>query len=284
MTNQAPATAPDRTLILAAGGKTGRRIAARLEADGQSMRRGSRSTQPRFDWADRRGWDRVLDGVDAAYIAYPQELPLEMATERIGSFVEHARQAGVRRLVLLSGRGEDDALQQESLVRESGLMWTIIRSAWFNQNFTEGAFAELVAAGQFMLPSGDVPEPFVDLEDLADVAVAALIEPGHHGQVYEVTGPRGITLEQVAAELSSTLGKPISFVPISHDAFLSRLAVAGVPDSEIHLLDFLFGTLLDGRNSEVGDGVQRALGREPGDFSQFARRAATERPSNLVNV
>lgn len=259
-------------LVLGAHGKTGRRIAARLEDRGVRVRRGSRSTSPSFDWANRETWGPAVEGVDAAYVAYPQELDLSLATQRIGDFIDHARNAGVRRLVLLTGRGEEDGLDQEALLRSSGLEWTVVRSAWFAQNFTEGGFAALVDAGQFALPSGNVPEPFVDLEDLAEVAVAALLEVGHGGEVYEVTGPRGLTLQDVAAELSAATGRPLSFVPVTHDAFLEGLAAEGTPESVIGLMDFLFGTLLDGRNAHLGDGVQRALGRQPRDFREFARR------------
>ena len=223
---------------------------------------------------------RIIIRSDSKLVCLSMELELEKATDRIGSFLERAKEAGVQRLVLLTGRGEDEGLRQEALVRDSGLAWTVVRSAWFNQNFTEGGFAELVEAGQFVLPAGHVPEPFVDLDDVADVAVAALTQPGHHGEIYEVTGPRGLTLEAVAAELSQALGRPIPFVPVTHDDFLAGLEAAGVPDDEVGLLDFLFGTLLDGRNAHLGDGVQRALGREPMDFSDFARKAAADSERN----
>ena len=265
---------PARTLVLSAHGKTGRRVAARLKARGLPVRPGSRSTTPAFDWTRPATWGPALEGVDAVYIAYPQTLALSDATARIGAFVEQAAQADVRRLVLLTGRGEADGRRQEALVRDSGCPWTVIRSAWFDQNFTEGGFAELVAGGHFVLPAGHVPEPFVDLDDLAEVAVAALTEPGHAGEIYEVTGPRLLTLADVAGALTRALGRTIRFTPVTHQGFLAGLAAEGVPADDIRLMDFLFGTLLDGRNAHLGDGVQRALGRAPVDFDTFARRAA----------
>jgi uncharacterized protein YbjT (DUF2867 family) len=259
-------------LVLGATGKTGRRVADRLEARGRAVRRASRLGTPSFDWRTPSTWAANLHGIDAAYLAYPSTLPIDGATEHIAAFVEQARTAGVRRLVLLTGRGEAEGLRQERLVQDSGLSWTVLRSAWFDQNFTEGAFADLVSARQFVLPAGDVPEPFVDLDDLAEVAAAALVDPSHDGQVYDVTGPRLLTFREVVAALGHALATPIRFVDVSHADFLAGLRAEGTPADAVGLLDFLFGTLLDGRNAHLGDGVQRALGRPPTDFATFARR------------
>ena len=259
-------------LVVGATGNTGRRVTARLEEQGVPVRRGSRASSPPFDWIDSTTWGPALEGVEAVYIAYPQELPLEGATEHIGRFIEQAREASVQRVVLLTGRGEEVGLEQEQRVKDSGLPWTVIRSAWFDQNFTEGSFAEMVQAGELVLPEGRAPEPFVDLEDLADVAVAALTLPGHAGQVYDVTGPRLLTFRDVASGLSLALGRTVTWVPVSLAEFLSGLAEAGATQDTVSLMEFLFGDLLDGRNARLGDGVQRALGREPRDFMAFAQR------------
>ena len=259
-------------LVVGDTGKTGRRVAARLEQQAVPFRRASRSSSPPFNWTRAETWRPALEGAGAVYLSYPQDLPIEGATEQIARFVEEAKRSGVQRLVLLTGRGESEGLRQEELVKESGLEWTVIRSAWFDQNFTEGGFAEMLQSGELVLPEGRAPEPFVDLEDLADVAVAALTHSGHAGQIYDVTGPHLLTFEAVASGLSQALGRPVSFVPVSLAAFLTGLAEAGVPADAVVLMEFLFGDLLDGRNAHLGDGVQRALGREPGGFDAFARR------------
>lgn len=262
------------TLVLGGTGKTGRRIVERLQDRGVATRIASRSAVPSFDWNDPATWDAVLDGVAAAYISYSPDLAVPGATETIRAFVARAAAHGVHRLVLLSGRGEEEAQRCERIVQDSGLEWTIVRAGWFNQNFSEGEFLGMVLSGEIALPGGDIGEPFVDVDDIADVAVAALTEDGHAGEVYEVTGPRLLTFGQIADELSRAIGREIRYVPIPHAAFVDGIARAGVPADIAWLLDYLFSTVLDGRNARVGDGVRRALGRDPADFADFARRAA----------
>ncbi len=261
-------------LVLGATGKTGNRIAARLEASGQRVRRGSRSATPSFDWNNESGWEDCLVGVEAVYINYAPDLAMPGATDSIQAFVDLAKQHGVKRLVLLSGRGEEEAQACERIVQDSGIDWTIVRASWFNQNFSEGAFVEMVQAGQITLPDVDTPEPFVDVDDIADVAVAALTEEGHVGEVYEVTGPRMLTLADIAAELSSATGRNIEYVPVPHDAFVAGVAESGAPEDVVWMLDYLFATVLDGRNAYLTDGVKRALGRPPKDFAEYAREIA----------
>ena len=261
-------------LVLGATGKTGRRIASILEAKGVPVRHGSRSATPSFDWDNEANWDACLDGVKAVYINYAPDLAMPGATDSIQAFVDRAKRHGVERLVLLSGRGEEEAQACERIVQDSGVDWTVVRASWFHQNFSEGAFVEMVQAGQITLPDVDTPEPFVDVDDIADVAVVALTEDGHAGEVYEVTGPRLLTLADVAAELSAAADRNIEYVPVPHDAFVAGVAESGAPQDVVWMLDYLFATVLDGRNAYLTDGVQRALGREPKDFADYAREIA----------
>jgi uncharacterized protein YbjT (DUF2867 family) len=258
-------------LVLGGTGKTGRRVATGLEALGVPVRVGSRGATPPFDWNDEAGWDACLQGVEAAYITYAPDLAMPGATDAIRAFVERARRHDVRRLVLLSGRGEPEAQACERIVQESGLDWTVIRASWFFQNFSEGAFTEMVLAGRITLPAGDTLEPFVDVDDIADIAIAALSEPGHAGEVYEVTGPRLMTFADVAADLSEATGRTIEFEQVPHDAFIDAARASGAPRDVVWMLDYLFSTVLDGRNAHRTDGVQRALGREPRDLAHYAR-------------
>ena len=262
------------TLVLGGTGKTGRRIANRLKPRNVPVRIGSRSAFPSFDWNNEMSWDACLKDVDKVYINYAPDLAVPGATDAIQAFVEKARLHGVMHLVLLSGRGEAEAQACERIVQQSGIAWTIVRASWFNQNFSEGAFIDMVHSRQIMLPAGDTPEPFVDADDIADVVVAALTEPGHTGEVYEVTGPRLMTFTDVAGELSKATGHKIAYVQISHEDFITGLTESGVPKEVTWLMDYLFSTVLDGRNAHLTDGVQRALGRQPKDFADYARDVA----------
>jgi uncharacterized protein YbjT (DUF2867 family) len=261
-------------LVIGATGKTGRRIADRLTARGRAVRGVSRRTEPAFDWDDPTTWEGAVAGACAAYITFAPDLSFPGADERIGAFARVAGAAGVERLVLLSGRGEPGAVRSEDALGAAGVPATVLRASWFDQNFSEHFLLESVLHGKIALPAADVPEPFVDADDIAEVAVAALTEDGHAGQVYELTGPRAITFAEAAAALSVVTGRTIRYVPVTADAFVAGLAGEGVPLDEAGVLAGLFTEVLDGRNVATGDGVRRVLGRPARDFAEFARRAA----------
>lgn len=262
-------------LVLGGTGKTGKRVVSGLEERGVAVRVASRSsvTAP-FDWNDATTWDGALAGIESVYVTYSPDLAIPGATDAIRDFVACAVEANVKRLVLLSGRGEEEAQRCEQIVRESGLEWTVVRASWFSQNFSEGEFLEMVRAGAITLPATDVPEPFVDVDDISDVAVAALVEDGHNAEIYEVTGPRMLTFREAAAEISRAAGREVLFVPLSREEFAAGIAESGVPGDIAWLLNYLFETVLDGRNAYLCDGVYRALGRQPKDFAIFARQVA----------
>ncbi len=262
-----------QTLVLNGTGKIGRRVVERLTARGVPVRVGSRSGEPRFDWEDRSTWGPVLEGVGSAYVSHQFDL-IPGAAQTLGSFAELAVQGGVSRLVLMSGRGEEEAVRGAQAVRDSGADLTVLHSTWFAQNFSEDYWQEMVQAGEIALPAGGTPEPFVDADDIADVAVAALTDDRHIGEVYELTGPRLLTFAEAVREISRAVGREISYLPISIEDFAAGAAEQGVPSEVTELLTYLFGEVLDGRNAFLADGVQRALGREPRDFSDYARDAA----------
>ena len=262
------------TLVLGATGKTGRRVMEQLEARGVAVRAGSRTSDPPFDWEDRATWGPALERATAAYISYFPDLAVPGAPEAVGALAEQAVAAGVKRLVLLSGRGEEEAERAERAVQAAGADWTIVRCSWFAQNFSEGHFLEPVLEGEVALPVDGVREPFVDVDDIADVAVAALTEDGHEGQLYELTGPRLLTFADAVGEIAAATGRRIEFVPITREDYAAGMAELGLPDDVVWLTNYLFEEVLDGRNESLCDGVQRALGREPRDFADYVRSTA----------
>jgi uncharacterized protein YbjT (DUF2867 family) len=267
-------TSSTLTLVTGGTGKTGRRVAERLTARGLPVRIGSRSGSPAFDWEDRSTWPAALEGATSAYVSYYPDIAVPGSIDAIEAFTEAALAAGCQRLVLLSGRGEPEAQRAERALQASSADWTIVRCSWFNQNFTESYFLEPLLAGELALPADSVREPFVDADDIADVAVAALTEVGHIGRLYELTGPRSLRFDEAVAEIASATGRPIRYVPITLDEFMAGLSADGVPSDVTALLAFLFGEVLDGRNEQLTDGVEQALGRPARDFRDFARDAA----------
>jgi uncharacterized protein YbjT (DUF2867 family) len=264
----------DTTLVIGGTGKTGRRIVKQLRERGVQVRSASRTGEPPFDWEDPATWAPVLRGASSAYVSFFPDLAVPGAPEAIAALSRQALDLGVRRLVLLSGRGEVEAQRAEQALQASGASWTIVRCSWFDQNFSEGYLLDPVLAGEVALPVGDVPEPFVDADDVADVAVAALTEDGHEGQVYELTGPRLLTFAEAVEEIGRATGRNLRFVSVPIGDYEAGLAAYGVPADVAGLLRYLFAEVLDGRNAMLADGVQRALGREPRDFAGYARDAA----------
>jgi len=259
-------------LILGATGKTGSRITQRLKAAELPVRLGSRRENPPFDWEDQSTWQAALDGVQAVYISYQPDIAVPGAVETVQAFTDLAVQSGVGKLVLLSGRGEAEAEQAERIVQNSGIDWTILRCSWFLQNFSEGHFLQPLLQGELALPVGNIAEPFIDVEDIAEIAVQALSLPGHAGQLYELTGPRALTFADAVDEIAQAAGRDIRFVGVPPDTYRNEMEQAQLPDQLIDLVLYLFTTVLDGRNTPLTDGVQRALGRPARDFGDYVRR------------
>lgn len=263
------------TLILGGTGKTGRRVAARLAARGLPVRIASRTGAPPFEWNDRSTWSGVLAGVQSIYLAYHPDLALPGAAATIRELARDAVAGGVKHIVLLSGRGEQGVLPSEQAVRECGATYTILRAAFFCQNFSEGMLAPPVLAGEVAFPAGNVAEPFIDIDDIADVAVAALVDDEHDNEIYELTGPRLLTFGQAVEEIAEATGRAIRYQPVSADAYAAALAPY-VPAEHVTFLRDLFVEVLDGHNAHLADGVERALGRAPRDFRIFVRDALRE--------
>lgn len=269
-------TSRQTVLVLGGTGKTGRRIAERLTAAGRPVRIGSRTGEPRFDWEDRATWEPALRGTGAAYLAYYPDVADPGAAATLRAFAEQAVRGGTRRLVLLSARGVDATLPAERAVAVDGAEWTVIRASWFFQNFSEGILRDGVLGGEIVFPAGDVKEPFIDADDIAEVAVAALTGDGHAGRVHDLTGPRPLTFAEAAAEIARASGRAVRYTPVSAAEYGAMLGGHGLPEDLVAFLTELFGTLLDGRNAHVTDGVRGALGREPRDIADFAREAAAD--------
>ena len=263
------------TLVLGGTGKTGHRVVDRLRDRGLPVRVGSRSGQPRFDWTDESTWAPVLRGTRAVYIPYPDLVLFDRATEATRAFAELAIENGVDRLVLLTGRGEDGAQRAEREVQATGADVTVLRCAWFMQIFSEDYLLDPVRAGEVVLPAHEGQlEPFVDADDIADVAVAALTEPGHAGQVYELTSPQLVSFAEAVAEIAKASGRDITYVPVSVQEYAAGAAEHGVPAEFVEFLTYLFRDVV-GVHAYVTEGVQRALGREPRSFRDFADRTAS---------
>lgn len=262
-------------LIIGGTGKTGRRVLHRLQERGADVVALSR---PTFDWEDPATWSSAAQKADSAYITFAPDVAFPDAPEKVAEVTRMVLAAGTRRVVLLSGRGEPEAQRAEELVAalaaEHGAEWAAARCAFFMQNFSEGFLAEVVASGEFRFCADTVREPFLDVDDVADVVTGLMLGEVPAGQVYELTGPRLMTFAEVTGTVAAAVGRPTAYQPITVPEFVADLMSAGLPQSMANELGELFALILDGHNEYLADGVRRALGREPGDFNAYARSAA----------
>ena len=257
-------------LVLGGKGKTGRRIAERLHNLGHDVRIGSRSETPAFDWHQPAGWPAVLEGIEKMYITYQPDLAVPGAKEAVQALTKVARQQGVQQLVLLSGKGEVEAQRCEQIVLNSAIAATIVRASWFNQNFSESFFLEPIQQGVVALPNAHSLAPYVDANDIADVVVEILLNEGHNGKIYELTGPRLLTFNDVIAEIAKASGRELQFIPITLTEYVSAMKEMELPEDYVWLIEYLFTHVLDNpENQIVTHDVEKVLGRKPIDFTDY---------------
>ena len=262
-------------LITGGTGKTGRRIVDRLQQLGHQVRIGSRSAEPAFDWNRPGNWAEVLKGIDKVYMTYQPDLAVPGAKEAITGLVEQAKKAGVKKLVLLSGKGEREAELCEEIVINSGIAYTIIRASWFNQNFSENFLLEPILEGVVALPQAHVKTPFVDADDIADVAVEVFLNEAHDGKIYELTGSELFTFKEAIDTIAEAANRDIAFVPVSLEAYSDAMREMQLPEDFIWLIDYLFEVVLGNpNNSIVTHDIQKLLGRAPVRFEDFAKEVA----------
>jgi len=262
-------------LVIGGTGKTGRKVARKLTTLGHNVRIGSRSASPSFDWDNPETWAEAMQGMEKIYITFQPDLAVPGALEAIEELTKQAIRCGIKKLVLLSGKGEKEAELCEQVVIHSGLDYTIVRASWFNQNFSESFFLEPILEGFVALPQADVKVPYVDTEDIADVAVAALLNEEHNGKLYQLTGPRLLTFKDVIEEISVITGRDIAFTPIALPAYVSVMKQQGVPADFVWLIEYLFSEVLGNpSNSEITNDIENVLGRKPKDFLDYAKETA----------
>jgi len=261
-------------LILTPKGKTGRRVVERFKTSGLSFRKGSRSSKIPFDWNDESTWVKALTGISTVYVVFSPDLAVPGTTMIIKDFAEVAKECGVEHLILLSGRGEEEAQACEKIIINSGMHWTIVRSSWFAQNFSESFFMESILKGKLAIPVGDIKEPFVDIEDVADIIFAAFTDHKHLGKIYEVTGPDLLTFQDVIIKINSVTRRDLKYQQVSLEDYVNALSSLEVPVEYIGLLSYLFTEVLDGRNAKVTDGVFDALGRPPRSFDSYVKKTS----------
>lgn len=260
-------------LVIGSSGKTGSRVFNRLQSKNIAVRPASRSSAIPFDWYNDKTWAKALEGIAKVYITFQPDLAVPASSEIIFRFTQEAQRAGIEKLVLLSGRGEEEAIAAENVIRNCGMQWTIIQASFFMQNFSEGIWADSIQARELVLPEVKAKEPFVDADDIADIAIEALMNDNLNGKVCEVTGPELLSFQEVVSKLSKGLNTEIKFIPVSMEAYKNILKEYLVPDDVTELITYLFTSVLDGRNESVTNDIEQALNRKPTTFDAYIQKS-----------
>jgi len=262
-------------LIIGGTGKTGRKVVKSLKLLNQEVRIGSRSSSPAFNWDEPDTYETALDGIDKVYITYQPDLAVPGAMKAIEKLIHVAKQKKVKKVVLLSGKGEKEAQLCEQVVIHSGLDYTIVRASWFSQNFSESFFLEPIVYGVVALPQAEAKVPYVDTNDIADVAVEALLHDEHSGKIYQLTGTKTLTFREVISEIAAATNREIDFVPISIEEYIEVLKMNGIPDDFAWLIEYLFTEVLGNPNvSEITYDIEKVLKRKPKSFSEYVKETA----------
>ncbi|SFS01089.1 Uncharacterized conserved protein YbjT, contains NAD(P)-binding and DUF2867 domains [Halomicrobium zhouii] len=275
-------------LVTGATGTVGSRVVAALAAADEPVRAAARDPDAAresldadavvtFDFEKPETWGDALDGVDRLFLVRPPQL------SRVGAitdFVDAAERVGVDTVVVLSvlGAEKNPLLPHRRIERHvegTGLDWTFVRASFFMQNFLE-EHREEVRDGVLFVPAGEGETSFVDARDVADVAAAALTEPGHAGRAYDVTCPEALTYDEVAAVFSDVLGRPVTDANPSLPEFVWETYRRGTPLGKVLVMSAIYTTARFGLAGRVTDDVRDVLGRSPVDFPTFVKDHAND--------
>lgn len=266
-------------LLTGGTGKTGRRIAAGLAAQGIKPRIASRDVKAagphavHFDWADAATHGPALDGVDAAYLVAPAGVPDPL--HAMVPFLHAALEAGVRRYVLLSAsslaEGEPMMGQVHAFLRGTAPEWVVLRPTWFMQSFSEQQHLPTIRdEGAIYTAAGDGRVPFIHADDIAAVGVAALLGKVAGDGDHVLTGPRALSYGDAASIIAAAAGRPVRHQRLSEDALAKRLAGHGLPPPYAAALAAMDTAVAHGSEDRITDAVQVITGRTPISFEAFA--------------
>jgi uncharacterized protein YbjT (DUF2867 family) len=281
--------APRKTvLVTGATGNTGAALLRLLEQKDVSVRAmvrhprdaarlgGAAASMVIGDFDDAESIAAALNGVDSAYLVTPSSSSAEAQQIR---FAELAAAAKVKHLVKLSQLAANEAspvrflryhAAVERRIRELGIGYTFLRPNLYFQGFL--AFQATIAqAGQFFAPIGDARVSAVDVRDIAAVAAVALTQPGHIGKTYTITGPSAVTHAEIAAAISSAIGRDVAFIDVPPNDFANALRGFGVPAWQVDGLIEDYAHYARGEASEVSTAVRDVTGAKPRDVMTFAR-------------
>ena len=274
-----------KILVTGATGNTGGEVVRQLSAADTQFKAmvrdlGKTDNIKGVEWIagtfdDKASLAKAFQGIDAIYVAMPPHPDNE---KWIRNILDAAKESGVKQIVKLSGMGANaDAgseiirvhARTDKLIIDSGIAYTILQPNSFFQNVF-GSLQTIKDMGAIFLPLGDSMQSFIDIRDVAAVAVRALTQAGHENKVYKLSGPEPLSFNDIAGKLGKAIGKPVAYHPVSVEQAKAAMMQAGMPEWIADKLAEILGWFAKGGYEAVTSDVQQVLGRNPRSFDAFA--------------
>lgn len=273
-----------KVLVLGGTGKTGGPLVRRLTEEGHGVKCASRSGAApggaegcRFDWYAAESHGAALDGVGSIYLIAPLGAPDPLQVMQ--PFIETAIARGVGRFVLLSSslleEGGPAMGMVHAFLRQCAPQWAVLRPSWFMQNFViDPHLTSICSEGAIYSATDDGLVPFIDAEDIAEVALHALTDARPTANDLLITGPQAISYDQVAATIGGVVGRPVRHVRLTAEQLAKRFEDAGIPAEYATMLAGLDRAIAAGAEARTTDIVEKVTGHPPASFESFAQAHA----------
>jgi uncharacterized protein YbjT (DUF2867 family) len=283
-------------LVVGATSNNGAALLRRLDCAGVPARAASRRPEAvkapaaelvPFDLHAPETFLGTVEGVERMYLIVPERL--RDVTRLTRRFLEFAAGAGVRRVVYLSGLGMEELehappRQVEHIVTGMFPEWCLLRPNWFMQNFSHGRFHDdIVRHDRIVAPVGDARVSFIDVEDVAAAAQAALTATDGHNAAFPLTGSASLTFGEVAEKISEVAGRKIAYQALDMED-PDLLVKMGIPGANPVMVATLYNRVRRGAEAAIRDGLPTLTGTTPGTFAEFAKRNAARWAPLTANV
>lgn len=272
-------------LILGATGNIGSALVKQLVTKGIRPRLGVRNVKKAqdlwgtqvdyvpFDFSKPETFQAAFQQIEKCFFIAAHKNP----GPSVEAMLKVAAAQKLKHIVFSSGSSTADIegkplFEVEKHVRESAIPWTILRPGWFMQNFATWLGQTIREEGILYLPAADSKTAFIDVDDIAAVAAMVLINEGHHGQVYTLTGPEALDHFEVAKMLSQHLGQPVQYQPQSREDYIATMTKRGWTNEAAAYVADLYKVVKTGKENRVSQDVEHILNRQPNNFLQFLEK------------
>jgi len=233
------------------------------------------------DYSDKQSLRKALDGVSSVYIVCS---PIPKLVELESNMLDACTESGIKHVVLNSALGAGDYGKSfpswhrkvEDKLKATAMSYTILRPNGFLQNIVAYNAPSIRAQGTFYAAMGDAKVSYLDVGDIAAVAVKALQGGADAGKTYELNGPEAVSNAELARRISKIAGRTVSYVDIPEPAQREAMLGLGMPEWQVTALLELQQYYKQGGGAKTDGLLQSLIGREPVTLDQYLTVNARE--------